>query len=47
MIVTTAEKGYQVTELEIEDVRVLEIVGPSEMWVMWPANKHVIKVGGT
>lgn len=41
-----AEKGYQVTEREIEDVRALEIVGPSETWVMWPATKHVIKVGG-
>lgn len=41
-----AEKGYQVTEREIEDVRALEIVGPAEAWVMWPADKHVIKVGG-
>lgn len=41
-----AEKGYQVNETKIAGVRALSIVGPSEMWVVWPAGPYVVKVGG-
>jgi hypothetical protein len=41
-----AEKGYQVDEKMIEGVRALSIVGPSEMWVVWPSGNYVVKVGG-
>ena len=41
-----AEKGYQVTEKKIEDVRTLAVVGPSETWVVWPSGQYVVKVGG-
>jgi len=39
------EKGYQVNEKKIEGVRTLTILGPNEMWVMWPSGKYVVKVG--
>jgi hypothetical protein len=40
------EKGYQVDEDKIGGARVLRISGHSELWVMWPSKKHVVKVGG-
>lgn len=40
------DKGYQVDETKIEGVRALSITGPSEAWVMWPSEHHVVKVGG-
>lgn len=41
-----AESGYQVDEGKIAGARALTITGNGETWVMWPAKKHVIKVGG-
>jgi hypothetical protein len=41
-----AEGGYQVEEGKIAGTRALTIVGRGEAWVMWPSNKHVVKVGG-
>ncbi len=40
------ERGYQVTEKQIEGVRALTIVGPSEMWAIWPSGNYVVMVGG-
>lgn len=41
-----AEGGYQVDESKIGGARTLTINGHGESWVMWAANKHVVKVGG-
>ena len=41
-----AEGGYQVEETKISGARALSINGHGEAWVMWPAKKHVVKVGG-
>ncbi|HEY4057618.1 MAG TPA: hypothetical protein VGM39_13475 [Kofleriaceae bacterium] len=41
-----AEKGYQVEEEKIKGVRLLEVTGPGEAWVMWPAKNYVVKIGG-
>lgn len=41
-----AEQGYQVDESKIGGARALSITGNGEAWVMWPAKKHVVKVGG-
>ena len=41
-----AEQGYQVDESKVGGARALTINGHGESWVMWPANKHVVKVGG-
>lgn len=41
-----AEKGYQVEEEKIEGVRLLQIKGPDETWVIWPAKGYVVKIGG-
>jgi hypothetical protein len=41
-----AEKGYKVDEGKIGGARALSITGDGEAWVMWPAQKHVVKVGG-
>src|SRR6185312_10060109 len=40
------EGGYQVEETKIKGARELAITGHGEAWVMWPAKRHVIKVGG-
>jgi hypothetical protein len=41
-----AEQGYQVEEEKIAGARTLRINGRGEQWVMWPAKKHVVKIGG-
>ncbi len=41
-----SEQGYQVDENKIGGARALSITGNGEAWVMWPAKKHVVKVGG-
>ncbi|MBX3154425.1 MAG: hypothetical protein KF773_00370 [Deltaproteobacteria bacterium] len=41
-----SEKGYRVDEGKIGKTRALSIIGDGEAWIMWPARKHVIKVGG-
>jgi hypothetical protein len=41
-----AEQGYQVEEQKIAGARALQINGRGEMWLIWPAKKHVIKIGG-
>jgi hypothetical protein len=38
--------GYQVEEDKIAGARTLTITGRGESWVMWPSDKHVVKVGG-
>ena len=40
------QSGYKATEKKISGVRLLEIQGPNERWVLWPAKRHVIKLGG-
>ena len=41
-----SEKGYQVEEDKVEGVRLLQIKGPDETWVIWPARGYVVKIGG-
>lgn len=41
-----AEQGYQVDEHKIGGARTLTITGNGEAWVLWPAKRHVVKVGG-
>jgi hypothetical protein len=41
-----AQEGYQVEEDKIAGARTLAITGHGEAWVMWPAQLHVVKVGG-
>ena len=41
-----AENGYQVEEGKVAGTRALTIKGVGEVWVMWPAKAHVVKVGG-
>ena len=41
-----AEQGYQVDEAKIGGARALTINGHGESWVMWPARRYVVKVGG-
>ena len=41
-----SEKGYQVEEEKVEGVRLLQIKGPGESWVMWPSKGYVVKIGG-
>jgi hypothetical protein len=41
-----AEQGYQVDEAKIAGARTLTINGHGESWVLWAANRHVVKVGG-
>ena len=41
-----SEGGYQVEEDKIAGARTLTITGRGEAWVMWPSDKHVVKVGG-
>jgi hypothetical protein len=38
--------GYQVEETKLGGGRMLTITGRGEAWVMWPSNRHVVKVGG-
>lgn len=40
------QSGYRVEETRVAGARVLEVKGPTEFWVFWPAKKHVIKIGG-
>ena len=40
------ESGYRVEEHTIGDVRVVEVRGAGEAWAMWPARRHVVKIGG-
>ncbi len=41
-----SESSYRVTEHEVGGVRLIEIRGSGEVWAMWPARAHVIKIGG-
>jgi hypothetical protein len=41
-----SEGGYHVDEEKVGGTRALTINGHNESWVMWPAAKHVVKVGG-
>jgi hypothetical protein len=40
------EAGYDVEEDKIEGVRLVKIAGNGELWAMWAAKGHVVKVGG-
>lgn len=40
------QSGYEVEENRMAGVRLIEVKGPTEFWVFWPAKKHVIKIGG-
>jgi hypothetical protein len=40
------ESGYRVEEREIGDVRVVAVSGAGETWALWPARRHVVKIGG-
>lgn len=39
------EQGYTVDEAKIGGERVINVVGHSEAWVMWPSTQYVVKVG--
>lgn len=41
-----AESGYRVDEGKVAGTRALTITGNNELWVMWPAERHVVKLGG-
>lgn len=41
-----AESGYVVEEREIGGIRLFHVSGSGEVWAMWAAPKHVIKIGG-
>ncbi|HEY0195636.1 MAG TPA: hypothetical protein VGC42_31195 [Kofleriaceae bacterium] len=41
-----ADGGYQVEEAKVAGARMLSIIGRGEAWMMWPSDKHVVKVGG-
>ena len=41
-----SEGGYQVEEGKIGGARALTITGRGEAWVLWPSDRHVVKVGG-
>jgi hypothetical protein len=40
------ESGYAVEEREIEGVRLFFVSGAGEVWAMWAADRHVVKIGG-
>jgi hypothetical protein len=40
------ESGYRVEEREIGDVRLVAVSGAGETWALWPARRHVVKIGG-
>lgn len=40
------ESGYQVQERRIDGVRVFEVNGLGEFWLLWAAKNHVVKLGG-
>src|SRR5688572_1238868 len=40
------ESGYRVEEREIGDVRLVAVSGAGETWAIWPAGRHVVKIGG-
>ncbi len=42
----TQQSGYTATERKAFGARLVEVKGPSELWVFWPAKRHVIKLGG-
>lgn len=41
-----SEQGYTVDESERGGGQAFTITGAGEAWVMWPAQNHVVKVGG-
>ncbi|HEY1557592.1 MAG TPA: hypothetical protein VGF94_22320 [Kofleriaceae bacterium] len=41
-----SEAGYHVDEEKVGGARTLTINGHGESWVMWPAARYVVKVGG-
>lgn len=40
------ESGYTVDETSIAGARVILVKGHGELWALWPAMRHVVKVGG-
>jgi len=40
------ESGYTVEEKSISGTRVIWVKGHGEMWALWAAKRHVVKVGG-
>lgn len=40
------ESGYTVEERRLGGVRVIQVKGHGESWALWPAPRHVVKVGG-
>lgn len=40
------EAGYVVEERKLSGVRVIEVSGHGEIWVLWAAPTHIVKVGG-
>ena len=41
-----SESSYRVSEREVGGVRLIEIRGVGEVWAIWPARAHVVKIGG-
>ncbi len=42
----TQQSGYTATERKVAGARFLEVKGPGELWVFWPAKRHIVKLGG-
>jgi hypothetical protein len=40
------ESRYRVEEREVSGVRLVEVRGAGEVWAIWPAERHVVKLGG-
>ena len=40
------EAGYMVEEDRVKKVRLIRVSGHGESWVLWAAERHVIKLGG-
>jgi len=40
------EAGYTVDEDKVEGVRLVRLSGNGELWAMWSAKGHVVKIGG-
>ncbi len=42
----SGQRGYQVSERVLGGVRVYEMKGPGEYWLMWASKKYLVKLGG-
>jgi hypothetical protein len=40
------EQGYAVEERRVGKARVFQVSGAGEAWILWAAQRHVVKIGG-